>query len=489
MFNHAKRMMSVGACRIGWLVGLCAMGAGCSEVGLHVGDPNAGMGGGAGRQGWQTFPDSGNSKIDLLFAVDNGRDIAPLQAKMLSQLPAMIDVLQSSPNGPPDLHVAVVSSNTGVGKFDLPEYDCWYAGDRGVFQAYPRGACVVPPLVTGQTYFQSSSAGANFSGNLADQIACVGNLGDQGCGFAGPFKSIRWSLDPVAVVTENAGFLRPEALLAIVLFSTKDDCSVSDESDLGDPTQMSMSDPLGPFTRFRCNEFGHLCHINGAMTHPPRGAATDLQGCVSNESSPHGVTSVGDEVAFLHGLKSNPTRVVAAAITGPTTPYSIDMVQDVGATELHPHVDPSCQSTSGDYGEPAVRVQQWASGLGGTTYPICGDSFAPALQAIGQTIVDRAGASCFAGPFTARTDGVDQPNCRVADLATGAPVGAAGEIILNCADNGGVGSCWTAVDDAVDCSSGTKSLVIKRVTPAPTSSYVGITCSPCTHVELGCGAV
>lgn len=479
MFNQAKRVMWTGGGWCAWLAILCAGGAACNQLRLSPVNDGGGTG---GSTTWQTFA----PKVDLLIAMDSSEGMPPLQAKMLSQLPALLDIVQAAPNGPADLHVGVVSANTGVGIFDLPTLDCPFGGDFGWFQSDPRGTCTAAPLPTGTRYFQTTGGVSNYSGTLADGITCVGAMGGSGCRFPGPFKSMREALTLPAAQSSNLGFLRPEALLAIVVLSNKDDCSVYDDSELGDPRQTRMSDPLGPLNRFRCNEFGHLCQINGVLTHPPRGAATDLQGCVSNETSTSGdVTKIADEISVLQSLK-NSARIVAAAITGPAAPYSIDMVQEAGAPEAHPQMHPSCQSATGESAEPGVRMQQWASALGGTTYSICADSFVPALQSIGQAIVDRASAMCFDGSSSPRNDGTNQPGCRVADLSVGSPAGQSGSLISNCADTGGASPCWTAVDDPVRCGSGVKSLVIRRVSPAPASSYVGINCAPCTQSDLGC---
>jgi len=483
MFNQAKRVMWTGAGWCAWLAILCAGGAACNQLRLSPVNDGGGTG---GSTTWQTF----SAETDLVLAIDDAEGMSSLQTKMLSQLPALLDVLQGAPNGPVDLHVGVLTSDTGVGKFELTQYGCPYGGNFGWFQSAPRAMCTASPLSnlsTGNGYFETAG-GANYSDSLANQIACVGAMGDTGCGFSSPLKSIRTALALPRTPAANQGFLRPQALLAVVVLSNKDDCSVYDDSGLGDPTQTRMSDPLGPFTRFRCNEFGHLCQINGALTHPPRGAASDLQGCVSNETSADlNLTKVADEVSALQLLKNNnPARILAAAITGPTAPYSIDMVQEAGAPEAHPQMHPSCQSATGESAEPAVRMQQWASALGGTTYSICADSFVPALQSIGQAIVDRASAMCFDGSSSPRNDGTNQPGCRVADLSVGLPAGQSGSLIFNCADTGGASPCWTAVDDPVRCGSGVKSLVIRRVSPAPASSYVGINCAPCTQSDLGC---
>ena len=203
------------------------------------------------------------------------------------------------------------------------------------------GTCAKSPLHTTPTQQTFLSAFANqtetnFDGDISNAFGCIAALGENGCGFEGQLKSVRWALDPTNVPDGNQGFLRPEATLAVVLITNEDDCSVPDDSDLADPTQVRISDPLGPLWSYRCNEFGHLCNIDGKMQPPPRGPADHLQGCVSNETSTGRLTKVADEVAFLKGLKTDPSRIVVAAITGLPSDYSVRMIQQDGDVEPHP---------------------------------------------------------------------------------------------------------------------------------------------------------
>src|SRR5437868_1798050 len=70
-----------------------------------------------------------------------------------------------------------------------------------------------------------------------------------------------------AAPAENQGFLRQDALLAIVMVTNEDDCSARAGIQLYDTSSnQSVNSVLGPPSNFRCNEFGHLC--NGAR--PPR---------------------------------------------------------------------------------------------------------------------------------------------------------------------------------------------------------------------------
>src|SRR5581483_4961890 len=329
------------------------------------------------RVGTGDFLASLENKLDVLFMVDNSPSMAPLQQELIAQFGSFMDPLKMvpTPDGSgavalPDIHVAVVSSDTGPGKFQQTP-GCNYGGDFGQFQFLPRGTCTKSPLhttPTQQTFLSASMNQTvnNFDGDISDAFGCIAALGDHGCGFEGQLKSVRWALDPVTTPDTNVGFLRDDAALAVVLITNEDDCSVPDDSNLTDPTQRYMADPLGPYWSYRCNEFGHLCNINGTMQPPPRGAADHLQGCVSNETqtptagAPHGLLAkVGDEVAFLKGLKSDQSRVVAASIMGLPTDYSIEMIQNAGDPEPHPSIKASCGSHTSIGGDPAVRLNQW----------------------------------------------------------------------------------------------------------------------------------
>jgi hypothetical protein len=470
-------------------VGLCVGGLACTDLPLHAvnvdggstgGTVGGGTGGSAG--GWQTVPSLGSQEVDILFMVDNSPSMAPLQAKLNAGFPAFISALQALPDGPPDMHIAVISSDTGPGKYDLADRGCPFAGDRGAFQFQARGNCTASPLLRGQTFLQVVNGVPTYTGDIADAFACIAALGDQGCGFEGQLKSVRWALDPVKTPPENRGFLRPEARLAVVLVTNEDDCSLPDDSDLADPTQTMMSSPLGPFWSFRCNEFGHLCNINGKLVPPPRGPADNLQ-CVSNETASGKLTRVGDEVAFLKSLKADPSQILVSAITGPATPYGIEMIENPSDPEFHPSVKHSCALNSGEYADPAVRIAQWVSAFGanGLLLPICADSMGPQLEAIAQRIGQPADGSCVQGPFPpAGSSG--QPQCRVIDGNT-----EVGELIQKCIDTGNVAPCWTAVDDPT-CATGSKLLKIDRGSTIAPNVPTVFGCAPCPsdHQEVGC---
>src|SRR5262249_14672551 len=136
-------------------------------------------------------------------------------------------------------------------------------------------------------YISSSSNGTvnNFSGQLSDVFGCIAQVGASGCGFEHQLAAVRAALgDPTMgppAPPGNAGFLREDALLAIIWITNEDDCSAPATSLLFDPNQNQITDPLGPLSSSRCTDFGILC--NGVR--PPRTAAGPLSNCVSNDAA------------------------------------------------------------------------------------------------------------------------------------------------------------------------------------------------------------
>ena len=401
---------------------------------------------------WQVLNPASLHKVDILFMIDNSLSMLTLQNKALASFPAFAGVLKALPGGLPDLHLAVISSDTGPGKFDLPAYHCSFRWRRGRFQSVPRAPCTRRPFPSARPFCRrrTVSKPRTTTGDISDAFACIAALGQEGCGFEGQLKSVRWALDPFNVPVGNQGFLRSDAFLVVVLITNEDDCSIPDDSDLVDPTQTLMSDPLGPLWSWRCNEFGHLCQINGSWQSPARGPATLLQDCISNDGPTGKLTHLRDEITFLKSLKSDQSQIVVEAITGPATPYSVEMIQQGNDTEPHPNVVHSCTSsvvTDANYADPAVRLSQWAASFGasGSVESLCADSLDPAMQRLGTRVGGLFRPSCADGAVPTAASG--QPACRVIDQTTAAGSALAQTLLPNCSDDNNVAPCWTATAD------------------------------------------
>ena len=256
----------------------------------------AGIGGGgaggarAGAQIARTFAVSLNQRpdVDVLFLVDDSFSMATAQATLRQGFARFVAALRNRPEGLPNLHIAVISSDMGAGDGTIS--GCAGTGKGGAFQYRPSGTCTSTGLQGGATFISDVDGVKNYTGNLEDVFGCIAALGEAGCGFEQPFAAITRALgtDGAAPV-ENLGFLRPDADLAIVLLSNEDDCSVLDGLPLFDTSANSKLDSqLGPPSSFRCNEFGHLCDGAAPIRRAPNGQVTDTvnyQSCVSAEGS------------------------------------------------------------------------------------------------------------------------------------------------------------------------------------------------------------
>ena len=140
-----------------------------------------------------------NFTVDLLFVIDRSPAMAPFLPALERNLPALMDVLQSRIL---DLHVGVVAS-------DLAE----------------DGALIAPP---GGNFLQyrdrPDGFAANFDGQLGDALSSIGLLGAEGTLPSRPIAAMRRALSNPA----NAGFVRDQAFLVVVILSAGDDPDTDD---------------------------------------------------------------------------------------------------------------------------------------------------------------------------------------------------------------------------------------------------------------------
>jgi hypothetical protein len=220
---------------------------------------------------------------------------------------------------------------------------------------------------------------------------------------------------------ENTGFLRTEAILAVVFIADEDDCSAADGAMFDDTAALdNATSKLGP-RGLRCTEWAVDC--NGA--HLPREAASYAD-CRPREDSPY-FTHPKEYADFLRTLKpDHPERIVLAGIVGPTTPFAITDNHTNDPNKLH--LGASCgedSTTGGDGAVPAIRFRALFDEFpNSVTARICDASLSPALAQIADLIRDQLPNRCL-GDDVDMTDLFEdrpglQPECVVAQtLANG----------------------------------------------------------------------
>jgi len=389
--------------------------------------------------------------LDVLFMIDDSSGMTSMQTKLAAQIPAFISALENLPNGLPDIHVAVVSSDLGA-PGDSTTVTCTTAGDQGLFRLSP--GCPSSVLAAGETYVSNVGGNANYTGNLADVLACITPLGDTGCGFGHQLGSIARALgaDGALPPARNAGFLRAGADLAIIILSNADDCSAPATTYLYSINngKNNLTNAYGPLTHYRCNEFGHWCIDRSrdppTSIQPPETAPLDAPGapsaptltltdCESLDTDGL-LTPVSTLVNGIRALKTDPDRqIFVGAIVAPPTPYTVDWVPPVGGQdlrpgELWPQIEHSCGGGDGSFGDPAVRITQLvrAFGANGVSTSICdpGDSYASLLSGLAAKIGDHLQTSDPSTTSGAGGSGPGGPGAMAADAGTLGPTGAGG---------------------------------------------------------------
>ncbi len=405
---------------------------------------------------------------------------------------------------PSGLHVGVVSSDMGIGAAvglsGVP--GCSAAGDAGNLRSQPEAPCTDTTLDPGAAFISDIGKDRNYSApddasgsGMSKVFGCIAQLGTGGCGFGQPLAALARALgaDGQPPPAANAGFLRPDAYLGIVLISNEDDCSVPGISPAS--VLFSSMDPVdGPLTHYRCNHAGHLCQDpqdpSGSWAAPPLEPPADappvdgvptasLANCTSNETGE--LTPVSQLIAGIRSLKADPDhQILVSAVVGPPAPYAVQWVPGASG----PQVAPSCGTRnadgSGAYGEPGVRLTQFTNGfLNSVTGSICDPSYVDVMTPYCSRLAYDRRPPCLPTDIQSKTDaaGNTYPDCVVTENLNTA--GGTQEIpIPPCLGPPGSAACWSLGAPTPGCSGPSFTVQNEPVGPDPAhyASTVTVSC-------------
>lgn len=132
-----------------------------------------------------------NNKVDIVFIVDNSTSMSQHQNRLNSQIPSLVSALQSLKM---DYHIVAISTSMGLD------------GNGGRFLG-------APTVLTSST--------GNLQSLLQQRIA----MGDTGSNNERGLYSLETALGASYLAGEGKGFLRDDALLAVIELSDEDDKS------------------------------------------------------------------------------------------------------------------------------------------------------------------------------------------------------------------------------------------------------------------------
>ncbi len=333
----------------GWLTATLALvvpSIGCIDRPVHVVNSNS-------QSGLQLhIVNDQLTKLDLLLEIDNSNSMRENQTHMMAQLGSLIARLTSPPcvsdtNPSPhtcnagdtndrlqypavrDMHVAVISSDLGSGGIATQTCANPDHGDDGAMNPIRSGDALAAhePWVNAPGGFRPASctsdrnafpaflsfdSATSDAATFAEQFACNAGLYIGGCAMEQQLEAVTRSLvfhnphEGAPSSEINAGFLREDALLAIVMLTDEEDGSVRDcRFANGEPCESAIDVYNAASTAWGST------NLNLRMYAYQPGSAQDPTWPLDRYIDPHDATR-----GWLALKPGHPERVVFAAITG-----------------------------------------------------------------------------------------------------------------------------------------------------------------------------
>ncbi|MCW5807436.1 MAG: VWA domain-containing protein, partial [Deltaproteobacteria bacterium] len=354
-------------------------------------------------------------ELDILFVIDDSSSMYPQQTALAVNFPRMIDVLGQLDGGLPNLHIGIVTSDLGTTSVQSPTPAPPVGGcDTGAGKggALQTNGAPVADLFISDVDDGNGGRLVNYAGELRDVFATMAQVGAGGCGFEQHLAAMRRSFTNPA----NAGFIRPEANLAVVIIADEDDCSILS------PDVFSPDSPtLGALSSFRCARFGITCDEPDLATPGPK------TGCAPAAGSTY-IEDVQPFVDALIAVKGDPRRVMVAGIVGDPNPVETT-ISPPYATPQRPEIAPSC-TFAGAAGDqvafPSVRLSAFLDAFPGRSQrtSLCSADLSSPLAIIGDSAKKLVGDPCLDTSILADAapdvPGI-QPACEVLDRRDSAP--------------------------------------------------------------------
>lgn len=361
-------------------------------------------------------------KVDLLFMIDNSNSMSQEQAALGMQLKRLVTILTTGDRDEDgdqdftpakDLHVGVISSDMGVGGFNLETCNTHPLGDDGLLRT--RGNTTIDGCMPS---YPSGILGYRVNGgedeeSFAKRFECIARLGTGGCGFEQQLEAVLKAVHPAEVpivpgfingtrghggpvggTGANAGFVRDDSVLAIVIVTDEEDCS------LADPSLANVHEPRfqGVNINMRCSRFHETQHPVSRYVDGLKALRAD-----------------NPELLVVAGIIGVPVDLVADAQNVDPAAILADprMVETQGPDGSG--LVPSCTTASG-VAYPPRRIVQAIQEFGdnGVIQSICQSDFRPAIDALIGKISDVLGAVCL--PRQLNPDAEGRVGCDVVQV-------------------------------------------------------------------------
>ncbi len=384
--------------------------------------------------------------VDILFVVDNSGSMGGEQATLAQSFASFVDVLEGQQVGANYRIGITTTAGDGV----LRATSCrsrlddflfsWAFGDIDERQRGCLDHCAIDQIDLPDPWVEKSDGQTNLPPGLgmAEVLQCVGPPGINGPGYERTLESMH-----AALVDQTSGFIRNDALLAVIFVTDETDCSTDDETEywLRNFGQVFWTTPDRP-TSGVCWQAGVTC----------LGGPGVYDDCVAEDKGQDGLPTMDEDEAVLYPvqryidvltdiaaqkqLEGGQGEVLLALLGGVPLDYpetGVVVYADSPFPDFNSEygIGPGCgqgtETIQDPPGIPPVRLQVLAEAFATeerNVFSICSDDYGVALSHIAEAIGELNERACINGcvvdaePASASLE----PDCSLVEtFADGAP--------------------------------------------------------------------
>lgn len=357
--------------------------------------------------------------VDILFVVDNSGSMGGEQGALARSFGTFVDVLEAQQVGA-NYRIAITTTDS-LGRIRatscrsrLEEFVS--DGIFGYNDERQRGCldhCAIDDVGLASPWVEKSNGQTNLpSGvSMAQALQCIGPQGISGFGFEAPLESMRLTL-----LDTSSGFLRDDALLAVIFVTDELDCSMSEDDLIWINThgQVYWSTPER-VSSGACWRAGVAC----------TGGPGVYDECFAEDKDHAGMPTSNPDEAVLFPVQryidtltqlaatkqamGGQSEVLIAVLAGVPLAYpetGVHLYADSPDAEfnLEYGIGPACglgtETLDDPPGIPAVRLREFAEAFaseGPNIFSICADDYGVALEGIADAIGNINTRACVAG--------------------------------------------------------------------------------------------
>lgn len=412
--------------------------------------------------------------VDILFVVDNSGSMGGEQGTLTQSFRSFVDVLEAQQVGANyRIGVTTTAANGALANTSCRQRlgDFLFEWEHGFIDEQQRGCldhCVYDVLELYQPWVEKSEGVTNLPDgvDLASALQCIGPPGINGPGFEKPLEAMLQ-----VIQHDTTGFLRDDALLAVIFLTDEADCSSAPEHEFDLQNEVFWSSDHA--TSAVCWNAGVEClggpgvydecvpvdlDFTGLPTDDPDAAMLyplDRYTSALSALSVQRQSAGGNGQVFLSLIAGVPLDYPETGAQFFADSVFVDFNQEYG-------IGPACNvgtETIGDPpGIPDVRLRQVVESFAGeepNVYSVCSADYGIALEAIAGAIGKISERSCVGGCVAdLLPDAGVQPSCRLAEQFP-AELGEPDRAVEPCVIEGdawsfpgpNVHSCYRVLDD------------------------------------------